>query len=46
MSSLVAAIVAAVVGALFAVATSVTVVQLASEKPDPVQKPLIVYGAR
>jgi hypothetical protein len=47
MSSLVAAIVAVVVGAIIAVGTSVTVVQLASShKPDPVQKPLIVYGSR
>ena len=46
MSSLVAALVAGVVGALLAVGTSVTVVQLASQKPDPVQKPLIVYGSR
>jgi hypothetical protein len=46
MSSLVAAIVAVVVGALFAVGTSVTVVQLTSHKPGPVQRPLIVYGSR
>jgi hypothetical protein len=46
MSSLVAAIVSVVVGALVAVGTSVTVVQIASQKPDPVDKPLIVYGRR
>lgn len=46
MSSLIAAIIAGVVGLLVAVGTSVTVVQLASQKPDPVQKPLVVYGDR
>lgn len=38
------AIIALVVGALLAAGTAVAVVQLASAKPDPVQKPVVVYG--
>lgn len=45
-TSLVAAVVAAVVGLLLAVGTSVTLVQISAEKPDPVNEPLIVYGNR
>ena len=45
-TSLVAAVVAAVVGLLIALGTSVTLVQIASEKPDPVNEPLVVYGNR
>jgi hypothetical protein len=45
-TSLVAAVVAAVVGLLLAVGTSVTLVQLAAEKPDPIDTPLVVYGER
>jgi len=45
-TSLVAAVVAAVVGLLLAVGTSVTLVQLSSAKPDPVNEPLVVYGNR
>lgn len=47
MGSLVGAVVAGVVGVLLAVGTTVTLVQLnADQKPDPVTKPLIVYGER
>lgn len=45
-SSLVAAVVAAVVGLVLAVGTSVTLVQISAEKPPPVNEPLIVYGSR
>ena len=44
--SLVAAVVAAVVGLVLAVGTSVTLVQLSAEKPPPITEPLIVYGSR
>ena len=45
-SSVVAALVAAVVGLVLAVGTSVTLVQISSEKPPPITEPLIVYGSR
>jgi hypothetical protein len=45
-SSLVGAVVAAAVGLLLAVGTSVTLVQLADETPKPVTEPLVVYGNR
>lgn len=38
------AIIALVVGAILAAGTAVAVVQLAGAKPDPVQKPVVVYG--
>jgi hypothetical protein len=46
VSTVVGAVVAAVVGLLVAVGTSVTLVQLGSETPAPVDKPLVVYGDR
>ena len=45
-SSLVAAVAAALVGLVLAVGTSVTLVQVSTEKPPPVTSPLIVYGSR
>ncbi len=45
-SNVVSAVVAGVVGVLVAVGTSVTLVQLQSQTPDPVEKPLVVYGDR
>ena len=45
-STVVATVVAGVVGLLVAVGTSVTLVQLQSQTPDPVDKPLVVYGNR
>jgi|GEM_PF-2274434 type III secretory pathway component EscS len=45
-STVVAAVVAGVVGLLVAVGTSVTLVQLQTQTPDPVDKPLVVYGNR
>ena len=44
MSAAAGAVVALVVGVLLAAGTAVAVVQLAGAKPDPVQKPVIVYG--
>ena len=44
MTTAVGAIIALIVGALLAVGTAVSVVQLATAKPDPVNKPVIVYG--
>jgi hypothetical protein len=44
MTPLIATVVAAVVGIAIAVGSSVAVVQVAAKKPDPVTKPLIVYG--
>jgi hypothetical protein len=46
MPTVVSAVVAGVVGLLIAVGTSVTLVQLQSQTPDPVDKPLVVYGDR
>jgi len=42
----VGAVVAVVVGIVIAVGTSITLVQLQSQTPDPVDKPLVVYGER
>jgi hypothetical protein len=47
LTSLIGAAAAAVVGLLLAVAGTFTVVQLSADaKPDPVDKPLVVYGNR
>jgi hypothetical protein len=46
MPPVVSVVVAGIVGLLIAVGTSVTLVQLQSQTPDPVDKPLVVYGDR
>lgn len=45
-STVLGAVVAAVVGFIVAVGTSVTLVQLQTQTPDPVNSPLVVYGDR
>jgi hypothetical protein len=46
VSTAMGAVVAAVVGIVLAVGTSLTLVQLSTATPDPVDKPLVVYGDR
>jgi uncharacterized protein (DUF2062 family) len=45
MTPIIGVLVAAVVGIAIAVGSSVAVVQVATQKPDPVTKPIIVYGS-
>ena len=44
MTTLVAILVAAVIGVALAIGSSVAVVQVATSKPDPVTRPVVVYG--
>ena len=46
MNALAGVVVAAVVAAVLAVGTAVGIVTSASSTPDPVDKPLVVYGER
>lgn len=45
-STVLGAVIAGVVGLLVAVGTSITLVQLQTQTPDPVDAPLVVYGNR
>jgi hypothetical protein len=45
-STVVGALIAALVGLLVAVGTSVSLVEMQTQTPDPVDKPLVVYGDR